>query len=159
MTLQAPLASALQTSSKLSCRTMRLSVLDTLCGPAAGLAMALDVLIFGGRYKLYASAALGQVARMDILLGSDSYKVLPSWVLGRGVLLESLFFPKRAVMMNGPFVITCRGGCPSPIQMLSERPMLGMDSSSHFWSAHRCFSRHQSRSSCRCLVKCHESVY
>ena len=46
MTLQASLASAVRNVIQISSRVMRLKGADTLCEPAAGLAIALDVLVF-----------------------------------------------------------------------------------------------------------------
>ena len=73
--------------------------------------MVLDVLVFGGGFKLEVSLLLGQAARLGNITGSDLYKMLPR-SLGPELFFESLFFPKRATMMNGPLFNTLRGGCP-----------------------------------------------
>lgn len=104
--------SAVRNVIQISSRVMRLNGADTLCEPAAGLAIALDVLVFGGRLKLEVTGLLGTIARLENIAGSDSYGIL-SWILGGTTLFESFFFPKRAAMMNGPLINASRGGCPS----------------------------------------------
>ena len=75
--------------------------------------MAMDVLLSVGLPKLLASMFLAEevyTKGMEDASGSLFYRSLPV-ALGPILLFESTFYPKRAAMMNGPLLKTCRGRC------------------------------------------------
>ena len=100
--------------SNLPSGLIRQDVADSPCILAAGLAMALDVLVSGGGVKLFVSLLLAEFVYLEGLedaSGQSSYKTLPA-ILGPAVLFETIFYPSGAAIMNGPLIKTHRGRRP-----------------------------------------------
>ena len=89
-------------------------IADSLSMLAAGLAMAVDILVSGQGFKLSILVRLaGRVYFTGLEPASSPYKALLV-SLWPAVLYESVFRPNVATMMTGPLIKTLKGGLRPP---------------------------------------------